>query len=206
MMKFIKDNIQYPKSAKDNKIVGRVVLRFCVNTLGGVEQVSVLMGVDPSLDAEAIRVIKSMPAWQPGKQGGNPVNVWYAVPITFSLPGVDQPKTKEQLAPPYPPPLITGYDEPPVFPGGEAALIKFIESVKKYPQEAKDKKIPGTVMIRFTITETGNVDRIMIGLSVDPALDGEALRVVGLIPAWQPGKLKGKPVSVTYTLPVSFKL
>jgi TonB family protein len=206
VMKFIKDNIKYPKSAIDNKIVGRVTIKFCINYLGRIEQVGVVQGVDPALDAEAIRVIKSLPVWEPGKQAGNPVNVWYILPVVFSLPGVEQPKPKPQIAPALPPPLITGYDVPPVFPGGEAALVKFIESVKKYPQEAKDKKISGTIMIRFTITETGSVDKVMIASSVDPALDLEATRVVGLMSGWQPGKLKGKPVSVTYTIPVSFKL
>jgi TonB family protein len=89
LMEFINANLQYPENAKKNNIQGRVILRFCVNYLGGIEQVSVLKGVDPELDAEAIRVIKMLPTWQPGKQGGKPVNVWYSVPVAFSLPGSD---------------------------------------------------------------------------------------------------------------------
>jgi len=85
MMEFIYANIQYPEIAKENNIQGRVILRFCVTYKGGVDQVSVMKGVDPALDNEAIRVIKSLPAWKPGKQGGKPVNVWYSVPITFQL-------------------------------------------------------------------------------------------------------------------------
>jgi len=85
MMEYIYGNIQYPEIAKENNIQGRVILRFCVTYKGGVDQVSVMKGVDPALDNEAIRVIKSLPAWKPGKQGGKPVNVWYSVPITFQL-------------------------------------------------------------------------------------------------------------------------
>jgi protein TonB len=85
MMEYIYANIQYPEIAKENNIQGRVILRFCVTYKGGVDQVSVMKGVDPALDNEAIRVIKSLPAWKPGKQGGKPVNVWYSVPITFQL-------------------------------------------------------------------------------------------------------------------------
>lgn len=213
LMKFISDNIKYPQSAKDKKIEGRVVLRFCINKLGGVEQVVVLRGIDPALDAEAIRVVKSLPAWQPGKQDGKPVNTWFALPITFSLgtPGETKSPVTQTAPPPPPPPppappLITGYDEPPLFPGGETGLAKFIESEKKYPQVAKDKNISGTVKISFRITETGKVERPALSLSIDPLLDAEALRVVGLIPDWQPAKLKGKPVSVSYTIPVNFKL
>ena len=82
---FIYANIQYPEIAKENNIQGRVILRFCVTYKGGVDQVSVLKGVDPSLNDEAVRVIKMLPTWKPGKQGGKPVNVWYSVPVVFQL-------------------------------------------------------------------------------------------------------------------------
>ena len=85
LMKFINSNIVYPEIAKENNIQGRVILRFCVTYKGAVDQVQVLKGVDPALDNEAIRVIKMLPAWKPGKQGGKPVNVWYSVPVTFQL-------------------------------------------------------------------------------------------------------------------------
>jgi protein TonB len=85
LMKFIYANIQYPQIAQENNIQGRVILRFCVTYKGGVDQVQVLKGVDPSLDTEAVRVIKLLPAWKPGKQGGKPVNVWYSVPVMFQL-------------------------------------------------------------------------------------------------------------------------
>jgi len=85
MMEFIYANIQYPEIAKENNIQGRVILRFCVTYKGGVDQVQIIRGVDKSLDEEAARVIKMLPAWKPGKQGGKPVNVWYSVPVTFQL-------------------------------------------------------------------------------------------------------------------------
>jgi protein TonB len=85
LMKFIYANIVYPEVAKENNIQGRVTLRFCVTYKGGVDQVTVTRGVDPSLDNEAVRVIKMLPTWKPGKQGGKPVNVWYSVPVTFQL-------------------------------------------------------------------------------------------------------------------------
>ena len=85
LMDFIYANIQYPEIAKENNIQGKVILRFCVTYKGGVDQVQVIKPVDPSLDNEAVRVIKLLPAWKPGKQGGKPVNVWYSVPVTFQL-------------------------------------------------------------------------------------------------------------------------
>lgn len=85
LLKYIGENTVYPEVAKENNIQGRVIVRFCVTAKGGVSQVSVLKGVDPELDAEAIRVVNTLPPFKPGKQGGKPVPVWYMVPITFTL-------------------------------------------------------------------------------------------------------------------------
>jgi len=85
LLAFIGENTQYPEVAKENNIQGRVIVRFCVTSTGGVSQVSILKGVDPELDTEAIRVVNSLPKFIPGKQGGQPVPVWYMVPITFTL-------------------------------------------------------------------------------------------------------------------------
>jgi protein TonB len=85
LLKYIAANTIYPEVAKENNIQGRVIVRFCVTAKGGVSQVSILKGVDPELDAEAIRVVNTLPEFKPGKQGGKPVPVWYMVPITFTL-------------------------------------------------------------------------------------------------------------------------
>ena len=85
LLKYISDHTQYPEIAKENNIQGKVIVRFCVTPKGGVSQVSVLKGVDPELDKEAIRVVNTLPPFKPGKQGGKPVPVWYMVPISFTL-------------------------------------------------------------------------------------------------------------------------
>jgi periplasmic protein TonB len=85
LYKFIADNTSYPVKAKENNIGGKVFLRFCVTSKGAVDHVSVLKGVDPDLDAEAIRVVKIFPPFKPGKQDGKPVPVWYSVSINFQL-------------------------------------------------------------------------------------------------------------------------
>jgi protein TonB len=85
LLKYIMEHTQYPEVAKENNIQGRVIIRFCVTSKGGVSQVSVLKGVDPELDKEAIRVVNTLPPFKPGKQGGKPVPVWYMVPITYTL-------------------------------------------------------------------------------------------------------------------------
>ena len=85
LFKYIYDNIQYPQIALDNDIEGNVYVKFCVTYKGKVEQISVIRGVHPSLDAEAIRLISTLPDWKPGRQAGNPVNVWYQFRIQFQL-------------------------------------------------------------------------------------------------------------------------
>jgi protein TonB len=85
IQKYIGENVIYPEVAKENNVQGRVVLKFCVTETGGVDLVSVLKGVDPELDAEVVRVVKTLPKFKPGKQGGKPVRVWYTIPILFKL-------------------------------------------------------------------------------------------------------------------------
>jgi len=86
ILKFIAENTVYPEDAKKENIIGTVVVRFIVNEDCSVSNVEVLKGVNPSLDAEAIRVVKSLPKFQkPGKLNGNAVNVYYMTPINFTL-------------------------------------------------------------------------------------------------------------------------
>ncbi len=85
LRKFISNSVKYPVIAQENGIQGKVFINFIVDTNGSISSVKVSRGVDPSLDKEAIRVVKSMPKWIPGKQGGRAVRVSYTVPINFVL-------------------------------------------------------------------------------------------------------------------------
>ena len=85
LLKYISEHLEYPAVAMENNIQGRVIVQFCVTPSGGISKVSLLRSVDPELDAEAIRVVKTLPSFKPGKQGGKPVPVWFQVPITFQL-------------------------------------------------------------------------------------------------------------------------
>ena len=86
LFKYLSDNVKYPVIAQENGIQGRVICQFVVNKDGKIVDVEVVRsGGDPSLDKEAIRVIKSMPPWKPGKQRGKAVRVKYTVPVNFRL-------------------------------------------------------------------------------------------------------------------------
>ncbi|MDE5810964.1 MAG: energy transducer TonB, partial [Muribaculaceae bacterium] len=94
----------------------------------------------------------------------------------------------------------------PQFPGGETALFRWVADHMQYPQEAIDRNEQGRVVVKFIINEKGQVVEPEIVRSVSPSLDAEALRVVSSLPDFEPGKVNGKAVSVSYALPVNFSL
>ena len=85
LMQYLSSNIHYPAVAAENGVQGRVVVGFVVERDGSITDVNVMRSVDPSLDREAVRVVKNMPRWTPGKQNGSAVRVKYQVPVTFRL-------------------------------------------------------------------------------------------------------------------------
>ena len=82
---WLTSHLNYPASAADNNIQGKVVVKFVVGRDGSVSRAEVIRGVDPALDREALRVVNSMPKWNPGMNNGQPANVWFQLPITFKL-------------------------------------------------------------------------------------------------------------------------
>ncbi len=133
LLDFIKNNIKYPEEAKAQKISGRVILRFIVSTEGKAEGISVLKGVNPLLDAEAVRVVSRLNGFTPGMQGGKPVNVWYMVPVNFSLTA--------------PEPLFSQTSE------GE--ILNFLATNTVYPKEAKNSSDTGRIFVVVKLEKGG---------------------------------------------------
>lgn len=97
-------------------------------------------------------------------------------------------------------------DEMPEFPGGEAAMMKFVANNVKYPQEARDKEIDGRVFISFVVEKDGSVSNVKVMRGIGGGCDEEAVRVISAMPKWKPGFKDGKPVRVSYMMPINFKL
>lgn len=95
MMVYLMKNVNYPKTAFDANVQGRVIAQFVVDKEGVIRGVHVVKSVDPALDAEAVRVINSMPKWKPGRQNGKVVNVKYTIPVNFQLQGDDKEESTE---------------------------------------------------------------------------------------------------------------
>lgn len=93
----------------------------------------------------------------------------------------------------------------PKFPGGASEMYKWLGNNIKYPGEAKKEGVSGKVIVDFVITKTGKTDKVRVVRGLHPALDEEAVRVIKAMPAWTPGKQKGQPVNVSYTLPITFR-
>lgn len=94
----------------------------------------------------------------------------------------------------------------PEFPGGEAAMYKWISEHLQYPAAAAEEGVSGRVTVEFIVSKTGAIENVRVVRGRHPALDKEAQRVVKAMPKWNPGRNNGQPVKVTYILPVTFKL
>ena len=102
--------------------------------------------------------------------------------------------------------IFRSVEQMPQFPGGEAALMKYLQSHINYPPMAAENNIQGRVVVQFVVDKTGKVGEVKVVRSVDKDLDKEAVRVCKSLPKFTPGRQNGQAVSVWYTLPVTFKL
>lgn len=207
MMKFLQQNIKYPKEAQEQGKQGRVIVQFVVNKDGSISNDSVVRSVDPLLDAEALRVVCSMPNWTPGKQRGKEVRVRFTLPVSFRLDGgTDNPVMIQATVEKSGDEIFQVVEDQPEFPGGMEALMKHLSKEIKYPKEAQEKGTQGRVIVQFVVRKDGSITDAKIMKPVDPLLDAEALRVVSEMPNWTPGKQRGEAVNVRFTLPVTFRL
>jgi len=97
-------------------------------------------------------------------------------------------------------------EEMPEFPGGQMALIKWISERIVYPTDSKGNMPQGKVYVQFEVTKNGEVDKVTVVSGADPLLDNEAVRVVSMIKGFKPGRQRGKPVGVWYTVPINFRI
>jgi periplasmic protein TonB len=97
-------------------------------------------------------------------------------------------------------------EEPPTFPGGDAALYKWLGENLKYPEEAKELGIQGRVFVSFVVEPDGSASNVVVKRGIGGGCDEEAIRIVKAMPKWSPGKQRGQPVRVQFNLPIKFTL
>lgn len=225
MNKFIRNNLRYPVTAQEAGIQGQILVSFIVKSTGEISNISIIEKVNPALDKEAVRVIKSMPKWIPAKLNGKEVDASYAIPIIFKLSGSKaQGQTKDNSI------VVVGYgsknavaelesgsslntkkpfvtvEKMPGFPGGEIEMQRYIRENLKYPETAQKEGIQGRVTLRFIVANDGSITDVTVIRGIDPSCDKEAVRVIENMPKWIPGKQNGITVPVYFNLPIQFRL
>jgi TonB family protein len=121
--------------------------------------------------------------------------------VVFDMPmeEVKQKEVKDE-------PIFQVVEEMPEFPGGMVEAMTFLAKNINYPVAAQQAKIEGRVIVQFVVERDGSVSDVKVMRGVSPELDAEAIRVVGMMPKWIPGKQRGKAVAVKYTMPIMFRL
>lgn len=205
--KYLAGNIRYPETAKKEQVQGRVVIQFVVDKEGNVTNAVLQRDIGGGCGEEAMRVVSNMPRWVPGKQGGQPVNVYYTLPVSFRMPAETPavPKATEADA-------VTGEHAAKVFtaveqmPKPSVDIMGYLAKNLRYPEAVRKAAVEGRVIAQFVIDDKGKIKDPVIVRGIHPDCDQEVLRVLHAMPDWKPGMQAGKAVSVYYTLPVSFKL
>ena len=206
---WIQKEIKYPVVAAEMGISGTVIVGFVVERDGSITNVKVNRGVDEILNKEAVRAVSAMPKWTPGKQDGKPVRVYHSVPVSFRLATAENntpviTKSIQQNAEVTP---LDFAENMPEFPGGgNAACLAWLSKEVKYPVNASEMGIEGTVIVGFVVERDGSVTNVKVNRGVDEILNKEAVRAVSAMPKWIPGKQKGELVRVHHSVPVSFRL
>lgn len=204
-VRFVYSQFDYPEEARKEKIQGRVIVTFIVETDGSVSNVNVIKGVHPLLDAEAKRVISDSPKWTPGAIEGKPVRVSLSVPFIFKIQAEEEEPKEEVTGDAIPYKIV---EKKPTFKGGDAnEFSRWVNSRLIIPESVREKIKRGAyewrVILQFTIETDGRVTDVKIlKSSGEPEIDFEALKVVSSSPKWNPGFQGDRPVKVTYTFPV----
>ena len=183
---FLAENLNALVSPQTSKTLGQVVVKFVVFKDGTVGNIGIMKSLAPAEDEEAMRVVKSMPKWIPGKLNGEDVNVEMGIPIRFDFLA-EATLEKGKL-------ICDGVDKAPKFPGEWEALMKYIGQNLVYPRSARRDKIQGDVLVQFFIEKDGRVTQPIVTSGLDPNIDMEVLRLFAQMPKWEPALLNGQPV------------
>lgn len=202
-LKYLSENTDYPKKAIKNNISGTVYVAFVIEKDGSVTNVRVIDGIGGGCDKEAFKVIQNMPDWKPAKFNGNPVKIQMVMPIKFTSGNSQKANKKSETRKKSAEAVV---DVQPQFPGGEEARMQYLMNNIKYPQEARDESIEGTVYVQFIVEADGSITNAKVLRGIGGGCDEEALEVVENMPDWEPGKKDGEPVRTQFNMPIRFAL
>ena len=215
LMKYVAENVKYPEAAKEKNISGRVFVQFVIEKDGSVNEVKVLNSIGGGCDEEAVRVVKAMPNWKPGIKDGKPVRVRYNMPFNFKLDDAQPTKTDKKSVKNDKKDVkadengvYTVPETMPEYPGGVEAMIAYFSENLTVPEKYTTGEFEYKLFVQFVVTEDGSVADVDLLKAMDSKqdLNDEAIRVVKSMPKWKPGTVDGKPVKVSYTLPIVYRI
>lgn len=189
------NQIKYPPEATLKGIEGRITVGYTIGSDGSVTNVQVQGNPDPILAEAVKKAIYSSPKWDPAVKPEARVPFFNGMDLKFELPD----RILEDDA-------FVVVEKMPLYPGGDAELLKYISNNARYPEAAKADKAEGRVIVRFMVTSYGNAEDVTVLKGVHPLLDAEAVRVVSTLTGFEPGMQSGKPVNVWYMVPINFTL
>ena len=231
---FLISHLWYPKRTVKRQVVDTVFVSFVVERDCRIKHLKLIRpkAKKDAYNYEALRVVSLLPVLHPAILHGKPVPVKLYVPVVFDHKNVDMKgghyKTVEYNFMEYKYFVPKGHlpviyvpgekdttrriythkklDKMPQFPGGLSHLMHYLTEHIKYPAAALDKGCSGTVVLSFVVETDGSISNIKVLMGVCPLLNTEAVKVVEGMPKWVPGRLKGKPVRVSFNLPVRFSI
>jgi TonB family protein len=190
IVQFLADNIHYPTDALRDNITGKVYVRFVVDTTGQVVGPVVMRGIGGGCDVEAVRVIKRLARFKPGRQNGKAVSVYFNVPVAYKI-------SKEEMA-----------DWDPAFLPDSGVVYRETEVPVRLPGERPPHESglytqpvtpggkPGVVVLEVWTDASGRRTRLSVIHSLSPEADSAALAAMRAAPAWQPARQAGQAVPV----------
>ncbi|RSK49507.1 TonB family protein [Hymenobacter rigui] len=215
LQQYLKTQVQLPAAVRDNRLRGIVQVAATVQPDGRLTNVFVARGLSAECNAEALRLVKAMPRWRPGRHGDEVVPVRTLLAVSFEPPrpaatvqGSDdlmglRPAAGEEVVTDK---VYMYVEQMPVFPGGQTGLIDYIQATLRYPAEAAKQQVEGRVFVKFVVDTDGRVTKPEIQKGLGAGCDEEALRVIKALPRFEPGKQNGRQVQVYYTVPITFSL
>jgi TonB family protein len=199
LKRYISKNLIYPEICIEMGIQGKVFVGFIVEKDGSVSNVKILRGIDPVMDREAKRCIRSLPKWTPGKCDGKIDRIKQVVPVIFELPE-EKPitiVTEEEI--------VDFPDVDAKFPGGPVALFEFLSENMVYPDHI-DPMENSRLIIEFVVEKDGSITNPIVQKGISAEMDKNAIELINKMPNWEPAKFQGKVVRSRVRIPFNINL